>query len=173
MRCFFLSLLTSLLLVAATAVPAVAQTKEFVSKDGRFRVLMPGTPTTETHPVTFAGSDASATMTMVSVDLSDDVTYAVMYYDYPPGLATGTPQQALAQARDNSASGKTLVWDKAIHLGRAPGRAFKVVVGDGNVMEARDYLVGRRLYSTVVGATPALYDGLDRKTFLDSFKITK
>lgn len=161
------------LLMTTVAADAQAQMKEFVSAEGHFRVLMPGTPAVETHSVTFADSNASATMYMTSVDLGDDVTYAVMYYDYPPGVAFGTPQQILAKARDTSVSGKTLVSDKPIHLGRVPGRAYKVTLSDGNVMEARIYLVGQRLYDMVVGATPALIDGLDRKTFFDSFKIVK
>ena len=170
MRYRMLMMLAGVLLTAAAA-SAQTEMKEYVSAEGRFRVLMPGTPTIETQNVTYADSNASATMYMASVDLGDDATYAVSYYDYPPGVANGTPEQILAQARDASISGKTLVWDVPIALGRVPGRAYRAVLGDGNVMEFRIYLVGQRLYSMVVGATPKLFDGLDRKTFFDSFTI--
>jgi hypothetical protein len=171
MRSFTLGL-TLLLLMTGIAPSAQAQMKEFVSKDGRYRVLMPGAPGHETHIIKYK-DNASSTQDMSFVDIGDDVTYAVTYNDIPPGAMDGTSEQILVNTVHAATNDKTLVWNKAISLDGVPGRAYKAVNKSGGIFEARSYLVGQRLYQTAIGATPTKYDKLDRRTFFDSFKIIK
>jgi hypothetical protein len=170
MRCSVLAL-TLLLMTGATA-SAQAQMKEYVSKDGRYRVLMPGTPGHENQTIRYKNG-TSATQEMSSVDVGDEVTYAVMYHDIPPGATDGTPEQTMVNAVKAATRDRTLVWDKAISLNGVPGRSLKVISKSGSILEVRYYVSGQRFYQLVVGATPAKYNQLDLPTFFDSFKIIK
>jgi hypothetical protein len=171
MRRFTLGL-TLLLAMTGIAPSAPAQMKEWVSKDGRYRVLMPGAPGHETQIIKYK-NNASATQDMSFVDVGDDVTYAVTYVDIPPGATDGTPEQILVNTVQTATNDKTVVWDKTISLDGVPGRAYKAVNKRGGIFEGRSYLVGQRLYQTMIAAMPIKYDKLDRRAFFDSFKIIK
>src|SRR5262245_19463183 len=88
--------------VAASAKQATAGWQEYKSAQGKYSVLMPGTPTeTKRTPNTEAGPlDAYITY------WSDDITaYVVMFSDYPKSVVKNEkPDQVLDNMRDGAVS---------------------------------------------------------------------
>jgi len=131
------------------AAQATATMQTFTSADGRFSVLLPGTPKQETQQVSLQGGGAS-TLYEFSVDLeNDNVTYMVMYNDYPANYANEAPQTTLARTRDGAAKDKTLTSDTAIDLNGVPGRAFTLTDKDGWLYSVHQFLNGKRLYQLI------------------------
>jgi uncharacterized protein (TIGR03067 family) len=86
-------------------------------------------------------------------------------------------KKSLDKARDlftRDLKGKDLkgkvVSEKDIKLGKYPGRAFDIKVA-GEIVRARIYLTGTRMYQVTVTGSKELVDGADAKKFLDSLKI--
>jgi len=155
------------------AAPADAALKPYSSVDGRFSVLMPGTPTAGSNPVAVNPNDSSQTVPLYSFSVgtdNDNVAYMVFYNDYPPGVATDAPTAVLGRARDGIANGKTLVSDSAIDLDGIPGRAFVARGTDGFTYDIRQFFTERRLYQVMI-VTSQGYTAKYRDPFMNSFSI--
>jgi hypothetical protein len=142
----------------------------FNSFAGRFSVQFPGSPTQKAQQVPLAGGD-SITIHQFLLD-GKDVSYVVMYNDYPEQYVTGAPQTILGTVRDGwvKSAKATLISDDAIDLNGVPGRAFKLTDKDGMNYVARLFLDGHRLYQVIVTvAAGASTDPAD--DFLNSFRI--
>ncbi|MCA1592122.1 MAG: energy transducer TonB [Acidobacteria bacterium] len=191
---------TSLLLAAlvAGALPGFAQTgkpsveppppvaveysskawKEFSSAEGRFTVLLPGTPT----PQVQTQDTAIGKLDVHTFTLTTSMQYGVMFVDYPRTMEdSGAAKQFLDGARDGGVKGVngTLLEEKETSLDGHPGRIIKVRVGDGYVMRVKFYVVKNRLYQ--LGVTmwdkdapeaAARFHDETAARFLDSFKLT-
>ncbi len=156
----------------AVAPPNTTETRSqaYTSIAGRFSVQFPGSPTQKAQQVALAGGD---TMTIHQFLLDgDNMSYVVMYNDYPAEYVGGEPQAVLGRVRDGwvKTQKATLISDGAIDLGGVPGRAYKFTDKDGIVYVARDLLDGQRLYQLIV-TVGAGASATDAEAFLDSFKI--
>lgn len=143
---------------------------EFVSKEGRFSILLPAKPITQTLTfetgqgrVVHYGFTAGAIGTLCTLD----------YADLPKTVGRGKEEAIFDEVRDaflKEAEGK-LANEKTIALEGHPGREITIHIRGGE-MKARLYLVNERLYQLVitqfigVGKSSEVFD-----KFFNSFKI--
>jgi hypothetical protein len=171
MRKLVLGIGAALLLWVGFAPSAHAQLQPFVSPDSHFSILMPGTVKTESEPVKLNNSDISVTMYEFYVELENqNVSYMLMYNDYPPNVGNDPAQTMLERFRDGAVAGKTLLTDQAISLNGVPGRAFTSVDKDGWDYDVRQYYQGHRLYQLII-VTNKGYSAAYRDQFMNSFAI--
>ena len=156
-------------MVLASVAPACAQ-QPYTSTDGRFSVQFPaGEVKQDTQSVTLKGSDTS-TLYEFWVELADgNVSYMVMYNDYPAAYANDSADAVLARTRDGATKGKTLLSDMAINLNGVPGREF-TSKDDKWSFTVRQFLKGKRLYQLIIVSNPD-HPAPQTSDFLNSFKI--
>lgn len=181
MRKLAMLTLPGLLLFAATSVlsqvppppaqvPVTTQLVPYTSTDGRFSVSFPGgAPKQDTQQVSLQGG-GSSTLYEFWVEAGDgNISYMVMYNDYPANYANDGADAILARTRDGAIKGKTLVSDMAINLNGVPGREFTAKDDTWN-FTVRQFLQGKRLYQLIVVSKPE-YPATQTSEFLSSFKI--
>ncbi len=153
-------------------VQAPASMQAFAAPDGRFKILLPGTPKQQTKPITLEGGVAS-TLHQFWVDMDgDNVTYMVIYNDFPTDYANGSPQDLLESTRDGMVADKTLTSDVPIDLYGVPGRSFTASDKQGWLYAVHQFFDGNRLYQLIVvddSAHPAILT----EQFMNSFRIVK
>jgi hypothetical protein len=150
--------------------PTTSQAVPYSSLDGRFSVTFPGgTVKQETEQIALQGG-GSSTLYEFWVELdNNNVSYLVMYNDYPPNFADDGAEAVLARTRDGAVKDKTLTSDVVIDLNGIPGRAFTCTDKDWNY-SVHQFLAGKRLYQLIVVSNsdhPAAY----ADEFMNSFKI--
>ena len=154
---------------AQTAAPAVSM-KEFKGPDGHFSIMMPGTPAYETQDVPLQGG-AKAQMNEWYVEMEDhNISYMLMYNDYPPAYANGAAADMLIKFRDGATADKTLLSDAPISLGSIPGRAFTTKDKDGWLYDVHHYFLNKRLYQLIIVTAPG-HTATYRDAFMNSFQI--
>lgn len=148
----------------------VAQLQPYTSTDGRFSVLFPGSPTKNDQRIALSGSD-SVILHQFLFD-GNNLSYIVMYNDYPAKYVAGEPQSILGSVRDGSIESlkATLSSDGPIDLNGVPGRAFQSTDKDGTTYVARDFLNGQRLYQVMV-TVGAGSSAAQAESFVNSFRI--
>jgi hypothetical protein len=165
---------------AADFVPE--QWKEFVSKEGGFKVKMPGVPSEVSQPIeTKAGSAVGHLHNLIT----KTAEYVVGYIVFAQDLETLQPSKVtLDGIRDHTLAkenGKLLSEQDTSAAGH-PGRALVIEVSDG-IFHDRYFLVGNRLYTVTVftptakGRSEADTEGIRRaqeslaNRFLNSFNL--
>lgn len=150
---------------------------EFASKEGHYSVLMPGTPTESTQKVPTPAGEIVANI--ATVEQSRGVGYAVSYNDMPFDENQLKEPGAVDKVLDGSANGQVtnvkgkLISQKPIKLGDYPGREVYFEVPEKGEIRSRIFLVGKRLYQTMVQGPKVTVTSKDADKFLDSFKLTK
>ena len=144
------------------------QMQPYSSTEGRFSVQFPaGDIKHDTEPVTLQGSDTS-TLYEFWVEASDgNVSYMVMYNDYPSAYANDGAEAVLVGTRDGAVKGKTLLSDIAISMNGVPGREFTAKDDKWNYT-VRQFLKGKRLYQLIIVSSPD-HPATRTSDFLDSF----
>ncbi len=146
------------------------QLQPYTSTDGRFTVNFPqGEVKHDTQAIALSGSDSSTLYEFWVESADGNVSYMVMYNDYPANYANDGADAVLARTRDGAVKGKTLLSDMAINLNGTPGREFTAKDDTWN-FTVRQYLAGKRLYQLIVvsnNANPAT----QISDFMTSFKI--
>jgi hypothetical protein len=150
---------------------------ELVSSEGRFRVLLPDTPSELFVPVP---GQIVTTEVRVFVVKNAVANYAVLFGDLPSGTEPEELKNAFDNGRDRALTqgNLRLISEKDISKPGMIGREY--VMDDGAfVIRNRVYYIKGRLYETIF-AGPGLngmpaglvqyYDGLAAK-FFNSFKI--
>lgn len=156
----------------AAAFPGQDAMQPFTSADGRFSVDLPGTPQQAAKPLALQGGGAS-TLHQFWVDIdNDNITYMVIYNDYPQDYATAAPQELLETMRDGVVRDKKLTSDVPIDLYGTPGRAFTALDKDGWQYAVHQFLDGSRLYQLIVVNSKG-HPAATTEQFLNSFRILK
>ncbi len=151
--------------------PAVQGWQTYRSAPGRFSVLMPCSPTTETKSTeTDLGPIA---MQMASCVTSNRFT-SVIYYDVP-STVTKTAESLLTDTADAFMKGGGFV-EKAgrqqIAIDGYPGIEIIGESADGqSVVQARYYLVRSRVYLVMVGTAASDVAAPDIGSYFGSFKV--
>lgn len=146
------------------------QMQPYSSTEGRFSVQFPaGDIKHDTEPVTLQGSDTSTLYEFWVESADGNVSYLVMYNDYPPAYANDGADTVLARTRDGAMKGKTLLSDIAINLNGVPGREFTAKDDNWNYT-VRQFLSGKRLYQLIIVSKPD-HPATQISDFLNSFKI--
>ncbi|HEV2132722.1 MAG TPA: hypothetical protein VGR47_00530 [Terracidiphilus sp.] len=162
---------------ATTSTPAAASSPDtdmqpFTSAEGRFSIDLPGTPQQSAKPLALQGGGAS-TLHQFWVDIeNDNITYMVIYNDYPPDYATASPEELLQTMRDGVVRDKKLTSDVPIDLYSTPGRAFTALDKDGWQYAVHQFLDGSRLYQLIV-VNNKDHPAARTEQFLNSFRILK
>jgi hypothetical protein len=155
---------------AAGQSAATAPMQLFTSPEGRFSVMMPGTPVKSSEQAKLSDSTSIAIYEFSISLASDNISYLVMYNDYPAGYAEDGPQAVLARTRDGAVKNKTLNSDLEISLNGIPGRAFTSTDSDGFNYSVRQFLNGKRLYQLIVVSNKG-YTAAQTDEFMNSFRI--
>ena len=156
------------------------QWEEFVSYDGRFRIVTPGPVKQKVDSIdTRLGRLAYHTFFhQPEGEGQENVLYMVSYWDYPPGTVHSDSLelldeffQATMEAATSSVRGELLYADD-IRLERYPGKVWRINYLNGKaVIRTRAYVVGARFYTvqTIMLRERSLNRASDR--FLDSFRL--
>jgi len=163
--------LTAALFLTGGAVCAVGQQLQpYTSTDGRFTVSFPQAEVKQdTEQAKFKdGGSTPLYEFWVEVD-GGNVSYMVMYNDYPADYANDGADAVLARTRNGAVGSKTLLSDMAINLNGVPGREFTVKDDKWN-FTVRQFLSGKRLYQLIVVSNPD-HPAAQTSDFLNSFKI--
>ena len=154
----------------ASAPPPLTLTE--VDNDDGFRVRMPGQPQVQRQRVTIpAGVVDTAAW---SVQTPQGVIYSISLADYPEAVVAARPPQAfLDEGRDglsNQLRGEVRT-QRPLTLDGHPGHDYVVSSPNGEV-HARNFMVGRRLYTLLVLYNPAI-GAPEAGAFFDSFGLTR
>lgn len=134
--------------IACAAAPALTP---YVSEEGHFRVLLPGTP----EP---AYSNLELTMglnlrkTSVFVESLDQrVAYIVTYADFPEELVLGQdPQDFLRSIQEEHVQGRSVSSESmSVHQG-LPAHHYEFVDTQGMMHSVHLFLAGTRLYQLFI-----------------------
>lgn len=170
MRKLYSQMAVALVLFTAVVAAGGQQMTPYTSTDGRFTINFPQAEVKQESQSIDLKGGSTTTLHQYWVELADgNVSYMVMYNDYPGTYADGDPQTVLATTRDGATSGKTVLSDTVISLNGIPGREFTAKDDTWNYT-VRQYLSGKRLYQLIVvsnNANPAT----QISDFMTSFKI--
>jgi hypothetical protein len=146
---------------------------KYNSKEGRYNVLLPGQPILDSQEATSANGEK---FTQYQATVSSGKTiYMIGYFDYPPSTVF-----AFDTARDRMMDGvkATLLSERSISLGGAPGREIKLltkILDEDYVVIARFYDANQRVYVIQFIAPKSDETGLDERVarYFDSFQLVK
>ncbi len=157
--------------------PAIGEPKfqEFNSKDGGFKVLMPGKPVERIQEQKSAAGILK--FTMYIVDLGQMASYIAAFNDFPDKVIEALPvAKHLDNCRDgNIKSFGKLISEKKITFGRQKhsGREILLEKADKTAQyRARIYLVGNRLYQIVLVGPREVVQADTATKYLESFQLT-
>ena len=146
--------------------------KEFSSPEGRFSVLLPGTPTKTTQKV---NSDLGVITLYLFTFNQENISYNVTCSDYPESIfKIKSIDKFLDDYRDGAVAGVRgkLVSETKISLGTYPGREVIIEVNDGRILACiRFYMVKTRLYQVSVATQKENPQLTNVTRFLESFKL--
>jgi hypothetical protein len=126
--------------------------KPFSSKEGGFRVLMPGTPTQDQRTTkTELGAFPTNTFTVIR---EQEAGYVVGYLDFPQNIPLNSRNQnqyltAVATGFAQGSGGR-LVSQRNIRLRNLPGKEIRLQFEQGVIGRGRLFLDNKRLYVALV-----------------------
>jgi hypothetical protein len=159
-----LALLTLLLALAPGVARSQEALKEFKSDEGKFTILLPGTPKLTKQTVNGIDNHAYTLE-------SGGVIYVVSFFDLPPKnvLTLETSVQAYANGRK-----ATLLSDKKIALkDNTPAREGLVLLADKRVSRIRLFIIGQRYFQLIIDGAQEAATGKAANDVLDSFKLVR
>jgi hypothetical protein len=162
--------------------------KEFTSKEGRFSVSFPGTPTKNDKNLDTPAGPVATHGFMVQSDVS---LYYLSYSEFPnAGSLTPQDQREMLDASRNHviSDGAKLISEADVSVGGTPGREL-LAEKDGMILRARIAYVNGKLFNLIIGVQAntaftkgkpsanaadrtELFEQISAK-FFDSFKLTK
>ncbi|MSQ94007.1 MAG: hypothetical protein EXR98_05560 [Gemmataceae bacterium] len=167
--------LTLPLLLGALQPELPATWKMVTSKDGGFKIGMPGKPAESKRKVLTATGHLD--VTLLVAEGRNGAAFAISYCDYSEDdVKKRDLEKRLDHARDGavSSSGGKLQSERIADLRDGDnlhrGRDLIIEKNGGIIARMRIFLVGRRLYQVMVlGTAPTKEAGI----FLDSFELNK
>ena len=162
--------------------------KEFTSTEGRFSVLLPGTPTQSDRTL----QTRIGPVKVRDFEVRSDISVYYLSYSEFPNVGPLTPEEQkemLASSRDRALSqGGTLISEVDVSVAGNPSKEL-IVARDGLILRARILYANDKLYNLILGVQTntafmngkpsakaadrtALYEEISAKYF-NSFKLTK
>ncbi len=151
----------------AAAERAPAEWKEFTSREGRYSVLMPGTPI----ETTLQGNTPAGQVTNhLAMAFIGGGTLVVNYADLPtlPDKLDDTFWAGIRSDIEAGSKGK-VTSEKEISLGSYPGREYEVELAQGGTAKFKAYQVKQRHYRLTAPVDKVSAE--DAQKFFDSFKL--
>ncbi len=158
----------------ASGAASAQQWRSFASREGRFTVDFPGTPTVA-PPKPIQTAIGSVDMHMFEIDIPNVAFHAVTYTDYPPGTVADAHADSVLQGAKNGAVANvkgTLVDEKKIVVQGNKALDVKISAGQQTIFQ-RLVLVQSRLYQVIV-VVPGVRTAAPPEVlhFMQSFVIT-
>lgn len=144
--------------------------KPYVSQEGGFSALFPGTP----RHTTSRDRQGAVTHTHLLELPGGKVAYMVMHNDMPPNAVAAGPQAVFDAVAGTF--GRDVKAKRSIKLDTHPGMELELEKREGRntiLITDRTYLVGKRMYQVMASATRDKKNPVDFAKFLDSFKLRK
>jgi hypothetical protein len=159
-----LSLFATAVLLLPLAGCSKVDFQEFTSPEGKFSILMPGTPEKKTQ------TTLGLTVVMFGKEVRNGA-YAVGYADIPSGVPTSLSGAVQGIARSHN--GKILSENDYLFEG-TKGKEFEVEISKPKgFISGRVILINNRLYQMFAMGTNARLSDSDVQKFLKSFKLIK
>ena len=146
--------------------PSMPEFKKFEPANGKFSVLMPGTPK-ESH-LDVASPFGQLSMTGYVSELPGNRGFSVGTSDLPKG-SSFDPAKSLQGGAANVKG--TVLSSSEIAMDGHVGCEGLLKTGSGLMIRSRIYLVGDRVYQVQALGNDAFVKSKDADKFLDSFKI--
>lgn len=159
-----------LVAVGASQAQDKAEWKEFSSKEGRFKVLLPGKPQERKQPV---GNNIEQVQYLID---GGDRAYLIAYQDDAnfKNADDAVVKQALGAGRDAavaSLKGKLLSQKEFKFDKKYSGLEFQIDIPDSGIYRSRIFMVKERLYQITVLGPKDVATSKEADKFLDSFKL--
>ncbi|MBH8575718.1 hypothetical protein I8752_22475 [Nostocaceae cyanobacterium CENA369] len=158
------------------AKPAQPKWKLFTAPDGRFTILLPGTPNRNTQAQkTYMGEINLETF--IVQPLKQEVAYIVAYNDFPYSYGEITnPQAILNNARDMAlkTTKSNLIHQRSIRSSNGhPGKEIEYINAGGKITKSRMYVAEGRLYQVMAITTKKQRKTLAKTItgYLNSFQV--
>jgi hypothetical protein len=150
---------------------SLAKLMEFTGPDGHFSLMIPGTPQYASDAVPLKNVAESVQMNQFYTELEgNNISYMLIYSDYPPSVGNGAPTVVLQQAKTGALAGKTMISEAIIALGTVPGVAFTCRDTDGWIYDVHMFYQNKRLYQLIIVTAPN-YNATFRDAFMNSFTL--
>ncbi|HSE16375.1 MAG TPA: hypothetical protein VLB46_04955 [Pyrinomonadaceae bacterium] len=143
----------------------------FASTEGRFSVLMPGTPTEKTETI---DSEHGPYTTHLFTWREDPLrVYLIGWVDYDPDFDFNRLAEMEAN-RDNFVQGVSgkLLSSRRSTIDGYPAIEFAAETEE-KIFRSRVYIVGRRPYQIVIGSLKGIDDSANVERFFSSFKVSR
>jgi hypothetical protein len=152
------------------AGPALAQSwTEYRTENGRFRAQLPGTPTVQRSSITIGGKETAPTVE--AVVSTTGVIYQLATIAYPQRVSqSASADLMLDYFRNSMSAGNTYKKEKALTLGRVPGREFLLVESNGRNIAVRLFWSRGTLYTLTVTGGAGVETRPETRKFLESFE---
>ncbi len=162
----------SVMLGTAPAVGAETLAQVAQTASHGFNIRMPGTPQSQFQDVQIPGGKVSTGAW--TTQTAEGVIYSVSFADYPEPVAKARPAKDFLDEGEAGLANQlrgTVRSKRDVALDGNPGREFTVSSENGEV-KARNYMVGRRLYTLLVLYNPSI-GAPDADKFLGSLALRK
>lgn len=154
--------------------------EEYVSIDGKFRIMMPGAVTKKVNEVDTPIGKLSyhTVLHQTTDDKADNLVYMVSYCEYPSNAIHSDSVYLVKDFFETTINTAVesvegvLQYSSEINLRDYPGRIWKVSYNDGKALiKTKAFLIKNRYYSiqTITLKEKSLNISIDR--FLDSFEL--
>ncbi|MBH8555444.1 hypothetical protein I8751_24480 [Nostocaceae cyanobacterium CENA357] len=160
----------------ASAQPLQPQWKLYTAPDGRFTILMPGSPQTNTQSQkTYMGEINLETF--IAQPPKQQVAYIVAYNDFPYSYGQmANPQLILNNARDMAlkTTKSNLISQRSIRSSNGhPGKEIVYINSGGKITKNRMYVAEGRLYQVMAITTKKQQKTLSKTItgYLNSFHV--
>lgn len=157
----------------ATLIAQQSIWKPFSSKEGGFKILMPGTPTLDKRNINSRG--VSIPFNGFYVNRQDEAFYGVAYMELPRNTTLNSSEvnQLLSRVVSSFSEGAKgrLVSQRNIRLGNFPGKEFRSQLDQGAIAKGRTYWVNKRLYLVVVATNKETSLTKSINGFFNSFQL--
>ena len=153
-----------------SSVPIASGWVRYENEQGRFSVLMPGTPNAETPQTT--QSEHGPYTTHLFITKTSSSIFLIGWVDYDPNFNFNR-QQELEANRDNFVKGvqATLMDSRALTIDGYQAIEF-IAESETRRFKSRVYMVGRRPYQIVIASQKNEEDPVATNRFFNSFKVS-
>ncbi|MBK1987830.1 hypothetical protein A0J48_009810 [Sphaerospermopsis aphanizomenoides BCCUSP55] len=153
--------------------------KKFSSPEGKFSILMPGTPTESKQKVNTKNGTVEVNLFTIERQ-QDEVKYTVAYIDYPEDYIellkrNNLVEQAIDAGKKTALQNAkgTLISEEKINLGDYLGKEVNYTKPGDKIIKQRIFLVEKRLYQVSAETTKQKQKYLTKSItgFCDSFTL--
>jgi hypothetical protein len=165
-------LVVVVVLASCAAGRAEDNFKSFTTNEGKFTVLMVGTPKEKKQVIKAAGSDTTLNFYVNEIDAKRALVVSFNDLSAFPPSAIDDILDKSTKSVNSALKGKVLSLTK-ISLGEHPGREVQIRMPDKGLYKAHILLVGNRLYQVIAVGPEEFMQSPPVAAYFKSFKVTE